>query len=85
MLKILNPIIPIPKKDILESIEEMKTLNHSICSKNLTDSNPSLELAKWLSGIPLIYYPAGLQAAVVRFKKIHYKRMPRCMQLQKML
>ena len=68
MLKILNPIIPIPKKDILESIEEMKILNHSISSKNLTDSNPSLELAKWISGIPLIYYPAGLQAAVIRFK-----------------
>ena len=68
MLKILNPIIPIPKKDILESIEEMKILSHSISSKNLTDSNPSLELAKWISGIPLIYYPAGLQAAVIRFK-----------------
>ena len=68
MLKILNPIIPIPKKDIVESIEEMKTLKHSISSNNLSNSNPSLELAKWISGIPLIYYPAGLQAAVIRFK-----------------
>ena len=68
MLKILNPIIPIPKKDIFESIEEMEILNQLINSKNLTNSNPSLELANWISGIPLIYYPAGLQAAVVRFK-----------------
>ena len=68
MLKILNPIIPIPKQDILESIEEMKILSHLINSKNLTESNPSLDLAEWISGIPLIYYPAGLQAAVIRFK-----------------
>ena len=68
MLKILDPIMPIPKKDIFESIEEMQILNHSINSKNLTDSNPSLQLAEWISGIPLIYYPAGLQAAAIRFK-----------------
>ena len=68
MLKILNPIIPIPKQDIFESIEEMKTLGYLINSKNLTNSNPSLNLAEWISGIPLIYYPAGLQAAVIRFK-----------------
>ena len=68
MLKILNPIIPIPQQNIFESIEEMKILSHSIGSRNLTDTNPSLNLAEWISGIPLIYYPAGLQAAVIRFK-----------------
>ncbi|MDH5418555.1 MAG: glucose-6-phosphate isomerase, partial [Nitrosopumilus sp.] len=30
--------------------------------------NPALNLAEWISGIPLIYYPAGLQAAAIRFK-----------------
>ena len=68
MLKILNPIIPIPQQNIFESIEEMKILSHSISSKNLTNTNPSLNLAEWISGIPLIYYPAGLQAAAIRFK-----------------
>ena len=68
MLKILNPIIPIPDSDISESIEEIKKLGKKINSKNLTDENPALNLANWISGIPLIYYPSGLQAAAVRFK-----------------
>ena len=68
MLKILNPIIPIPDADILESINEMKKLSIMINSKNLTIENPALSLSSWISGIPLIYYPSGLQAAAVRFK-----------------
>ncbi len=68
MLKILNPVIPIPENEILESITEMKKLSSSINSKNLTNDNPALNLAEWISGIPLIYYPAGLQAAAIRFK-----------------
>lgn len=68
MLKILNPIIPIPENEISESIVEMKKLCSSINSKNLTNDNPALNLAEWISGIPLIYYPAGLQAAAIRFK-----------------
>ena len=68
MLKILNPVIPIPENEISESIAEMKKLSSSINSKNLTNDNPALNLAEWISGIPLIYYPAGLQAAAIRFK-----------------
>jgi glucose/mannose-6-phosphate isomerase len=68
MLKVLNPVIPIPANDISESIIEMKKLSSSINSENLTADNPALNLAEWISGIPLIYYPAGLQAAAVRFK-----------------
>jgi len=68
MLKVLNPIIPIPANEIYESIIEIKKLGNSINSKNLTIHNPALNLAEWISGIPLIYYPAGLQAAAVRFK-----------------
>ena len=60
--------MPIPNSDIIESIEEMKKLGNKINSKNLTDENPALDLANWISGIPLIYYPSGLQAAAVRFK-----------------
>ena len=68
MLKVLNPIIPIPTSEIFESIIEMKKLCTSINSKNLTNDNPALNLAQWISGIPLIYYPSGLQAAAIRFK-----------------
>ena len=46
----------------------MKKLREIISSNNLTEKNTSLNLAKWVNGIPLIYYPHGLQAAAVRFK-----------------
>ena len=68
MLKVLGPVTPIPTNDILESIIEMKKLKNSINSENLTNDNPALNLAEWISGIPLIYYPAGLNSAAVRFK-----------------
>lgn len=68
LIKILEDILPITKQDINESINELKKTRKLISSLNLTDSNPSLELAKWITGIPLIYYPSGLNAAAIRFK-----------------
>ena len=68
MLKILQPIIPIPNQDIFESISKLKVLQKKISSENLSENNPAICLAKWISDIPLIYYPAGLQAAAIRFK-----------------
>ena len=68
MLKVLEPILPIQKKDVIESILELEKLQKKIFSGNLTDTNPSLKLAGWISDIPLIYYPHGLQAAAIRFK-----------------
>jgi glucose/mannose-6-phosphate isomerase len=68
ILGTLNSIIPISKDDINESIAELQKISKKINSSNLTKSNPSLELAEWLSGIPMIYYPWGLQATAVRFK-----------------
>jgi len=68
ILKVLNSVIPIQKNDILESLEQLEKTSQKINSNNLTESNPSLELAEWISGIPLIYYPFGLQAAAIRFK-----------------
>ena len=32
------------------------------------ENNPALSLAKWITGMPLIYYPWGLQSAAIRFK-----------------
>lgn len=68
ILGTLNSIIPIGKQDIEESIIQLQNLSKQIVSSNLTKTNPSLDLALWLSGIPMIYYPWGLQAAAVRFK-----------------
>jgi len=68
MLKVLEPILPIKKEDITNSITQMKNLKQKISSSNLSDDNISLDLAKWISGIPLIYFPAGLKAAAIRFK-----------------
>jgi glucose/mannose-6-phosphate isomerase len=68
MLNVLGPIIPIKKEDIFESINNLEDLQRKISSHNIATNNPSLELANWLSSIPIIYYPWGLQAAAVRFK-----------------
>ena len=68
MLKILKPVIPLKDSDVYESINGLKIQNKSISSHNLSKSNPAITLAKWINGIPLIYYPSGLQAAAIRFK-----------------
>jgi len=68
ILKTLNSIISVKKEDISESFDEMENSQKLISSSNLGENNPSLNLAEWISGIPLIYYPWGLQAAAIRFK-----------------
>ena len=68
ILKVLNSVIPIKKQDIVESLEQLEETAKQISSDNLTETNPSLNLANWISGTPLIYYPWGLQAAAIRFK-----------------
>jgi glucose/mannose-6-phosphate isomerase len=68
MLKVLEPIIPIQEKDIVNSIKKLEEQKIKINSSNLTNDNPALSLARYLDNIPLIYYPWGLQAAAVRFK-----------------
>jgi len=68
MLKVLQPILPIDKNDVEESLIQLEDLSKKISSKNLTNENNALDLAKWINGIPLIYFPAGLNAAAIRFK-----------------
>ena len=68
MLKILTPVIPISENMIKESIEHITKLKNQIDSSNINENNSALNLAKWINGIPLVYYPAGLQAAAIRFK-----------------
>jgi len=68
MLNVLEEVIPIRKDEIFESIKLLEKTRERINSSNLTEQNPSLNLARWINGIPIIYYPHGLQAAAIRFK-----------------
>ena len=68
MLKCLGPILPIDRNSILESIKELEKTSAQISSSNLDEKNPSLNLSDWITNIPLIYYPWGLESAAIRFK-----------------
>lgn len=68
ILKVLYATLKIKQHDILESIIELENLSKKINSSNLTDSNSSLNLAQWITDIPMIYYPFGLQSVAIRFK-----------------
>jgi glucose/mannose-6-phosphate isomerase len=68
MLNTLAMIFPIKKIDILESIKSLEELQIKINSSNLEKNNPALDIASTISGIPIIYYPFGLQPAANRFK-----------------
>jgi len=70
MLKTLHSTFEIKEQDILESIIELEKINKIICSSNLTNSNQALNFAKKMKGIPLIYYPLGLQSVAIRFKNV---------------
>ena len=68
ILNILKEIIPIKKTHMEEAISSLEITRNNIFSNNLTEDNISLKLAEWIKGIPLIYYPGGLQSAAIRFK-----------------
>ena len=68
ILNALEDVIPVKKRDIKESISQLMKTKKKISSTNLTNSNPALSLAKWISGFPIIYYPCGLHSAAFRFK-----------------
>jgi glucose/mannose-6-phosphate isomerase len=68
MIKVLEPFLPINKRDIIDSIEKLEKQQVEISSNNLSDSNPAISFAKWITDIPLIYYPWGFQSAAIRFK-----------------
>jgi glucose/mannose-6-phosphate isomerase len=68
ILNVLHKILPINNNDILLSINSLFEMHKKISSNNLTDSNPAINLANWITGIPLIYYPHGLQSSAIRLK-----------------
>tara|TARA_Y100001936_G_scaffold183798_1_gene181202 strand:+ start:678 stop:1688 length:1011 start_codon:yes stop_codon:yes gene_type:complete len=67
-LNILEPILPIDKNGIEESISSLNHAKNCIDSNNLNEKNYSLGLASWIKSVPIIYYPWGLQSAAIRFK-----------------
>jgi|TARA_B110000438_G_scaffold137141_1_gene132495 glucose/mannose-6-phosphate isomerase len=70
MLKVLYSSLEINQEDIFESIKELEKNCQKINSLNLNKDNPSLNLANWIDGIPIIYYPFGLEAVAIRFKSV---------------
>ena len=68
ILKILNSIIPITENEVNDSIKQLEMTRDLISSNNLNENNISLNLAEWIEGIPIIYYPFGLQSSAIRFK-----------------
>lgn len=68
LLHILETILPLTKTEIEDSINELEILQKQINSNNLDKSNPALEIAIAIKGIPMILYPNGFQAAAIRFK-----------------
>jgi glucose/mannose-6-phosphate isomerase len=68
ILNTLEPFLPIEKEDIITSLTNLEKQKEKISSSNLNDKNPAISLAKWISGVPIIYYPWGLQASAIRFK-----------------
>ena len=68
ILRTLESVIHVKKSDVLNTIYEMEMLRKNIFSNNLNEDNIALNLAKWITGIPVIYYPWGLQSAAIRFK-----------------
>lgn len=68
MIKVLNPIISVKATDVFESLDFLEKQQKQIFSGNIDGENPALDLAEWITGIPMVYYPWGLQAAAIRFK-----------------
>ena len=68
ILNTLQPILPVKKNEITESIKKIEILSKNISSNNLTKNNQAINLAEWINLIPITYYPYGLKAAAIRFK-----------------
>ena len=68
ILNILEPVLPIQKNDIQDSITSLDKIKKNIFSENLNSENKALELAEFVRDIVCIYSPAGLKAAAIRYK-----------------
>jgi len=75
LIKVLSSIFSISSSEVQDSLNDLEKMSTKISSSNLGTDNPSLELAKWIKGIPIIYYPWGLRAAAIRFKNSYQENV----------
>ena len=68
ILNILEPVLPIQKTDIQNSIVALNKTKKNVFSENLTGENKSLQLAEFVKDVICIYSPGGLKAAAIRYK-----------------
>ena len=68
ILNILEPILPISKRDVHESLNSLIKTRDEVSSHNLNEQNRALQLAKFTKQMACIIYPHGLQAAATRYK-----------------
>ena len=68
ILNTLESIIPVKKSEVVDAISKMEVMSQRISSNNLNENNIALNIAEWITGTPVIYYPWGLQSAAIRFK-----------------
>lgn len=68
ILNVLEPVLPIEKSDVEESILTLHKTRENIFSGNLTSQNKALELAEFVRDIVCIYAPRGLIASAIRYK-----------------
>ena len=65
MLAALGGLTGVSDTDVAESIRVMKRTRRMVTADR---ANPARELAEWLTGMPVVYYPWGFEAAATRFK-----------------
>jgi glucose/mannose-6-phosphate isomerase len=68
IINVLEDVLPLKRTDVTESFLKLNEVKNEINSSNLNEKNYALNFAKWISDIPLMYFPWGLQPAAVRFK-----------------
>ena len=68
ILNTLESIIPVKKSEVVDAISKMEVMGQRISSNNLNENNIALNIAEWITGTPVIYYPWGLQSVATRFK-----------------
>ena len=65
MISALDRVTKVPRTDVSESIRAMERTRDAVTAEG---PNPARDLAGWLSGMPVVYYPWGFKAAATRFK-----------------
>ena len=66
MLAALGGLTGASDADVAESIRVMRRTRDAITADGA--ENPARKLAGWLTGMPVVYYPWGFEAAATRFK-----------------